>query len=259
MTPYVEARTAETRNFENFTKLFKEHCDLEDPKGQASTELRYLVQGNLTVAEYDSTFRMHAAHLSYNDAALMDMYRGGLASYMFDELLRVQEDTSTFEKLSSVARKVDAKLIQGNLMRQLEAQRQSSLVRPIGHVPVQLPAPTVPLAYQQPWAAPSPGSGFTNFNHASAPFYVPQPAAPVIPRPPAAALPMPQSPALPPGVPMEVDPLRRAPGPRPPVAPEEMARRNANNLCRYCAQLGHYRINCPLLRSAQLKGWARSK
>ncbi|KZZ87382.1 Retrotransposon gag protein [Ascosphaera apis ARSEF 7405] len=181
-----------------------------DRKTTAQNKLESLYQRNKEFAVHYAEFQRTAADCCYDDEALKSRLRRSLSHELQYALAMVPES---------------------------EISSYTSLVYRCQQLDNNLRAVTNNTRSHTSAARPRPSSGPVVSSPVIAPRYTP---SPVVPRPAPAPAPR-AAPAVPRHDPMEID----ASGPRGPLTEAERQRRRSGNLCLYCGQSGHFRVNCP--------------
>jgi hypothetical protein len=205
----------EFRSFETFVQSIRTLYGDPNLQRNAETALRFLMQGDRSVAEYISRFTTHSQHTRFDDPSLTGYFYHGLNGTIKDEL--VTKEWKNLRELQGIATKLDARARERKFEKDQEAKgtRASTTAPPRRDDGTFLPtkAPT--------WGA--------NPRH-----------APTQPQPPPPRLSPPSvAPAADGSSPMELDHQRLAP-----LTLEEKDRCIREGRCFRCRKKGHNAGEC---------------
>lgn len=108
-SPYLEKQDPILDSYATSKKLLFLTFDEPDRSVVAAAKLRKLSQGNHSAFSYASEFRLLAANLDWNDAALVNQYRYGLSDNVKDLLLH-HELPSTLEDMINLSIAIDDRI-----------------------------------------------------------------------------------------------------------------------------------------------------
>jgi hypothetical protein len=204
---------AEFQSFEGFVSAIRTLYGNPNLQRDAELQLRFLRQGERTVAEYIAKFTTLSQNTSYDDASLTACFYHGLTSTIKDEL--VNKEWKKLKGLQDLTTRLDARMRERKYEKEQEAKmffRQT--VAPKYNPPRRDDGTYLPT--KTAWA-PAPASVAT-----------PHPA------------PAPPAPTADGSTPMELDTQRF----RVQMSEDERARCRAESRCFYCKKVGHDARNC---------------
>jgi hypothetical protein len=210
-----EEPPVEFQSFETFAQSLRDLFGDPNLQRNAETAIRFIQQGERTVAEYISRFAIHAQHTSYDDSSKMGYFYNGLDGTIKDKL--VSDSWKTLKELQNLATRHDARARERKLEREMEAKAGSYKAAPAGTNPPRRADGTF-------LPAPKP---------VTSPFNVVARAPPTV-NPFSASTPTPPAPAADGSTPMELDSQRMVP-----ISAEEKERCILENRCFECKIPGH--------------------
>jgi Retrotransposon gag protein len=204
----------EFQSFETFAQSVRTLYGDPNLERNSETALRFLQQGERSVAEYISRFATHSQHTKFDNQSLAAYFYNGLCSTIKDEL--VTKEWSTLRDLQTIATRLDARFRERKFEKEQEAKAGSRGNPTTNNPPRRDNGTFLPTKPPQFWPPP-PRTTHTPAN------------------PPATA-----HPAADGSTPMEIDSLRTRR-----LSPEEKERCMREGRCFRCKEHGHRGQDCP--------------